>query len=432
MAELNRLSLTEASALIASRQIKPSELFEACAQRIEAREADVKAFQHLDLDKARSAVLSLDNNPAPGPLYGIPVGIKDIIDTADMPTTMGSPIYSDNSPRFDAACVSALRAADVIIPGKTVTTEFACFHPGKTRNPHQLNHTPGGSSMGSAAAVADHMLPVAVGSQTAASVIRPAAYCGVVGYKASQGEFNLAGICSLSQSMDSLGFFVRDIADLSLIRHCLLATPKPAVPAAGNILIGLVRTPHWQEASAETQSVIESSVAQLEANGAIVEEIDFGPMDGALTEAQKTVMVYEACRSRCWEYNEHIELLSKPMVALIESGIATRFEDYQAAQKLAAEWRRQLSDLLETVDALIAPAAMAEAPAGLGNTGDPLFSRMWNLLGGPSITIPAGTGPQGLPLGLQIIGQNRRDDRLIQVAEWIQQRLNPVIPDDRR
>ena len=426
MREFNRLSLTAAAALIASREIKPSEFFEACAKRIEARESDVRAFEYLDLDQALSIAQDLDNSPALSLLHGIPVGIKDIIDTADMPTTMGSPIYAGNRPQFDASCVSAFRQAGAIIPGKTVTTEFACFHPGKTRNPHNLGHTPGGSSMGSAASVADHMLPVAVGSQTAASVIRPAAYCGVVGYKASHGEFNLAGICSLSQSMDSLGFFVREVADLSLLRHGLLGAPNPIETQVEKIRLGLVHTPHWNEASVETRSLIESSAQQLEQSGAIIEEIEFGPVDGALTEAQKTVMVYETCRSRAWEYNEHIDSLSEPMVALLESGFATGYEDYRRALKLAANWLHQLNMLFHQVDALIAPAAIGEAPSGLENTGDPLFSRMWTLLGVPSITIPAGVGPKGLPLGLQLIGQYRNDDHLIQVARWLQQRLSPT------
>lgn len=423
MNELNRLSLTKAAALISSGQIKPSELIDACAQRIEQREPEVQAFQYLDLNSVTKNAQKLDSRAMQGDLLGIPVGIKDIIDTADMPTTMGSPIYARHQPQFDAVCVNALRYAGAVILGKTVTTEFACFHPGKTRNPHNLSHTPGGSSMGSAAAVADFMLPVAIGSQTAASVIRPAAYCGVVGYKSSQGEFSLSGILSLSQTMDSLGFFVREVADLSLLRRTLLAA-SPALDIESNtIRLGLVRTPHWDEASTETQLMIESSAKRLEQSGAIIEEINIGRADTSLAAAQKVIMAYELCRARAWEYTNHRQLLSEPMIALIESGLVTSFDDYQQAQKLAADCYDELKNLFQRVDALIAPSAAGEAPKGLSHTGDPLFSRMWNVLRVPSITIPVGTGANNLPLGLQVIGQHRHDDELIQITSWIHQRL---------
>jgi Asp-tRNA(Asn)/Glu-tRNA(Gln) amidotransferase A subunit family amidase len=422
--ELNELSLTAVAELISSREVSACDVLDACLKRIDQREESVGAFEYLDKGLAGQQASRLHEGPMLGSLHGIPVGIKDIIDTADMPTAWGSPIYTGHRPVRDAGCVTALRRAGAIIAGKTVTTEFAYFYPGKTRNPHNLNHTPGGSSMGSAAAVADMMLPAALGSQTAASVIRPAAYCGVVGYKSTQGAFDLGGVCGLSPTMDSLGFLVREPVDLHLLRKAYLGAEAPVARSTDEApRIGLVRTPHWNDASPETQSLLKATAAALESDGAEIRGVEIGPTDGALTDAQKTVMAFETARARVFEFDIHRDELSDAFRSLVEEGLAVDFAKYKSALDLATNWSQRLEAVFAEVDFLLAPSAPGEAPEGLTKTGDPLFSRMWNLLRVPSITLPAGVGPNGLPLGIQLIGACGEDDRLIRDADWVWERL---------
>ena len=422
--ELNELSLTAVAALISSREVSAREVLGACLTRIDAREESVGAFEYLDKDNAIQQAIRLDEGALSGSLHGLPIGIKDIIDTVDMPCAWGSPIYSGHRPPRDAGCVADLRRSGAVIAGKTVTTEFAYFYPGKTRNPHNLDHTPGGSSMGSAAAVADRMLPAALGSQTAASVIRPAAYCGIVGYKSTQGSFDLGGVCSLSSTMDSLGFMVREPGDLHLLRKAYLGTEAPtAWPPGEAPRIGLVRTPHWPDASPESQTLLKAMAAACEAEGAEISEIEIGPADGALTEAQKSVMAFETARARAFEFEIHRDELSDAFVSLVEEGLAVDFAKYKSALDLASVWSGRLAAVFAEVDFLLAPSAPGEAPEGLAGTGDPLFCRMWNLLRVPSITLPAGVGPNGLPLGIQLIGAIGEDDRLIRDADWVWARL---------
>lgn len=419
MSALNELSLHELARLKERREFSSMELIEDCIARIETREPQVRAFQHVDFDRIRNALAQPVAVASGTNLAGIPFGVKDIMDTCDMPTAWGSPIYAANRPPRDAGCVASLRARGAVAAGKTVTTEFACFHSGKTRNPQNLEHTPGGSSQGSAAAVADNMLPFALGTQTAASVIRPAAFCGVAGYKASRGEFDLGGVCSLSQSLDSLGFFARDARDFAIIRAAMLGD-APGAALAKPVKIGLNRTPHWRDASAESRALIESTAVKLERLGVVVEEVGIGPMDGALTEAHKQVMAFETARARAFEYHRFADLLSPQMRSLIEEGLAITRQRYTAALALAAQWAAKLDRILADVDCLLAPSAVGEAPRGLDGTGDPLFSRMWTLLGVPCVTLPADRGPADLPLGIQLIGRHRHDDELIARASWVQ------------
>ena len=423
MAALNELPLRRVSDMIASGEIRPSELLEDCLARIQERDSEVRAFTHLDSNVAITKVKQLDDMEAIGSLHGIPFGVKDIINTSDMPTTMGSPIYLNHTPSRDASCVSVLRNAGAVIPGKTESTEFAYFYPGKTRNPHSLAHTPGGSSMGSAAAVADNMLPVAIGSQTAASVIRPAAFCGVVGYKASHELFSLEGVCGLAQSLDSLGFFVRDIRDLPLIRSGFHGSPKSIENLDCPPRIGLVHTPHWEQANSDQREAIEDTCNKLANESCTVAEVEIGPSDGALTEAQITVMAFEASRSLAGEYDQFPHMLSQQIKELIELGQETTFEEYRRARSLADNWQRNLVTVFEKFDVLMTPGAIGEAPMGLDATGDPLFCRMWTLLKVPSISLPAGVGMNGLPLGVQLIGPYNADDALISIATWINDRL---------
>ena len=423
MSALNELSLTAVYDLIKTGRVSPQELLADCFERIRLREPEVRAFSCLAEENALQQVAEMSAGDGSKPLSGIPVGIKDIMNTAQLPTTMGSPIYADYRPQRDAACVSMCKAAGAVVPGKTVTTEFAYFLPGKTRNPHNTQHTPGGSSMGSAAAVADCMLPFALGTQTAGSVIRPAAYCGVVGYKASHGLFSLEGVTGLAQSLDSLGFFVRDARDLDLLCDVFLGTSQSGVDGSTALRIGMVRTPHWNQLENYQKKAIEAVCGQLSDLGCELGEVEIGPADGALSEAQATVMAYEASRSLEYEYREQQDQLSPQIIDLIETGRDTTFEKYMAARRLSGLWQRKLEDVFENVDLLLAPSASGEAPKGLNATGDPVFSRMWTLLKVPTITLPTGKGPNGLPLGIQLIGARGQDRRLISHARIIQDML---------
>ena len=423
MTALNELSLTEVSTLIQSRRVQPGDVVKDCLARINVREPLVQAFTYLNQENALIQAEALDRSVNDNPLYGIPVGIKDIMNTSDMPTTMGSPIFSNYRPTRDCSCVAMLRDAGAVLPGKTETTEFAYFCPGKTRNPHALTHTPGGSSMGSAAAVADKMLPYAVGSQTAGSVIRPAAYCGVVGYKSSHGCFSLEGILGLAQNLDSLGFFVRNPRDLLLIIQELQNTQAASSEIRKPPRIGFVRTPHWDQLEPYQKQQIESVCGRLSDLACDVTELEIGPTDGVLTESQVTVMAYEASRSLAGEFQHNRNLLSVQIIDLIESGQNTTFEQYNKAMNIANIWQRKLQDIFEKLDVLITPSALGEAPVGLDATGDPVCNRMWTLLKVPSISLPAGIGPSGLPLGIQLIGKHNEDFQLICNAIWVSERL---------
>jgi len=395
-------------------------LVHACLARIEARERDVGAWEHLDPDGALALARATDRGGGHGPLRGVPVGIKDIIDTVDMPTTLGSRIYASRQPQWDAACVATLRAAGAIILGKTVTTEFAYFQPGKTRNPHHLQHTPGGSSSGSAAAVADRMAPVALGSQTAASVIRPATFCGVFGYKASFGELSLSGIRPFAESLDTLGILARSVADIALVRDVLMGFPDaaPMVPLAAPPTLGLCRTAQWGLAEACVQRAVEDSAQRLRHAGAAVRDVELPPPFAALIDAQKTMMAYEAARNYVFESTRHANLVSDAFRALIEAGARTPHADYVDARRRVHDAREALGAVFVGCDALIVPAAAGEAPLAASGTGDPVMSRMWTALHVPSLAVPVTTGPQGLPVGLQLIGPLGTDARLLQVGEW--------------
>lgn len=425
MSALNEWSAARAAKAIAAREITAEDFTRACLDRIAAREAEVGAFQYLNAEGALAQARALDRRAVKGPLHGIPVAFKDIVDTADMPTGWGSPIYKDRRPAWDASCVALCRAAGAVIVGKTVTTEFAYRTPGKTRNPRNTAHTPGGSSQGSAAAVADGMLPLAFGSQTAGSVIRPGAYCGAVGYKASYGDIDLQGVMGLASSLDALGIYVRHLDDAQLMRAVLVGD-RPAVeprPDDRPPRIGFVRTPEWNEAEPAMRDALERAAARLADTGARVSEPKLPPEFDQMVPCQQTIMAFEMARTRAHECLAHRDRVSAPYVAQFEKGLAIPYEKYREAQALAADCRALFDRMFEDYDLMIAPAAPGEAPEGLSNTGDPLFNRMWTLLRGPLIVLPGGTGPKGLPLGIQLAGRFGYDSRLIADALWVQARL---------
>jgi Asp-tRNA(Asn)/Glu-tRNA(Gln) amidotransferase A subunit family amidase len=417
-----RLTASEAVAQIAAGTLTAEALTRACLDQAQAG-AEIRAWAWLDPERAVVQARTVDRSERKGWLAGVPVGIKDIIDTADMPTEHGSPIYRGNRPYADAACVALIRAASGVILGKTVTTEFANRHPGPTVHPHNAEHTPGGSSSGSAAAVADFQVPLALGTQTGGSVIRPAAFCGVIGYKPSFGEFSRVGVKMQCHNLDTLGIICRSLDDVALLRGVLLAQePHRVDHAAAAPRIGFCRTPVWDRADADTHALLERSAGVLAAAGAAVREVALSPVD--ILDHHRRIFEFEAARNYSYEYENHREKLSEALRdGLLTPGRALPLAAYIEALETAEAFRRGLDDLFAEVDVLLAPSAPGEAPKGLGSTGDARFNAIWTLAWTPCLTLPAGNGRHGLPLGIQLVGQRFRDEALLDAAAWVEARL---------
>jgi Asp-tRNA(Asn)/Glu-tRNA(Gln) amidotransferase A subunit family amidase len=424
MSRANELSAAEAVARLSSGALTAEALTRDCLDRAEER-ASVKAWAWLDAEQALAQARAADRAGRPGLLAGLPVGVKDIIDTADMPTEHGSPIYRGNRPFADAACVALLRMAGAVIMGKTVTTEFANRFPGPTVHPHNPAHTPGGSSSGSAAGVADFQVPAGLGTQTGGSVIRPSAFCGVVGYKPSFGEFSRGGVKLQCPNLDTLGLLCRSLDDLALLRAALLAVePQPIDRAAGAPRIGLCRTPAWDAADAATQALLERTAGRLSEAGATVRDAAFAPQFHNIHEHHRRIFAYEAARNLAYEYDNHRDRVSAVLrESLLTPGRALPLSAYVEALETAEAYRAHLDDMFRGVDVLLTPSAPGEAPEGLGSTGDPRFNSIWTLAWTPCVTLPAGTGPQGLPLGIQLVGARFRDEALFDAAAWVAARL---------
>ena len=432
---LNRLAAWQLVQALARRELRAEDLMRACLDRVAEREGTVHAFAHLDPDAALAQARALDAGALRGPLHGLPLGVKDLLDTADMPTGYGSPIYAGQRPAADAAAVALCKEAGAVVAGKTVTTEFAYFHPGPTANPHNPAHTPGGSSSGSAAAVADHMLPLALGTQTAGSIIRPAAYCGVVGFKPSWGRVPRAGVKSLSETLDTVGGFARSVRDVALLGAVLLGDARLAAlahdpdqaatnEAAGRApRIGMCRTPQWAQADADTQAAWTAAAAALAAQAAALAEVALPDSLGDLIDLQKQVMAFETARALSHERVRHRDRLSERLRTLLDEGLAIPGAEHTARLIRRAQARHSVGALFEQWDVLLAPSATGEAPAGLGATGDPVFCRTWTLLGLPCVHLPFARGQRGLPVGLQLIGRWGHDHQLLQAAHWVHQRL---------
>jgi len=402
----NELSASVAAAAIAAGRLKSADLVAACIARIEAREPVVKAWEQFDPARAMAEARARDAEAPRGPLHGVPVGVKDIIDTADFPTAYGSPIYTGHRPGADAACVALVRRAGGIIMGKTVTTEFAAFFPGKTANPHNPKHTPGGSSSGSAAAVADHHVPVAFGTQTAGSITRPSAFCGVVGFKPSYNTYSWSGVKAEAPSFDTLGTIGRTVEDALLMWRVLQAGDPPTLPPAPTRpRIGLCRTPFWSAAAPEAREAFTLAGQKLAAGGFELEELELPPLFDGLIDTHKFVLDYEAARTWAFEYEpQNRDKLSKPLRAMVERGWTLTPADYLEQRRRMARARQEFTTIAQRYSAVMAPAAPGEAPPGLDATGDPVFSRMWTLLHVPTFNLPVSKGPNGLPVGVQFIG----------------------------
>ncbi len=436
-ATLWQLSASDAARLIRDGGLSSEELVQACLERCREIEPKVQAWTFLDeehaLAQARAADELRRSGQAAGALCGVPVGIKDIIDTADMPTENGTVLHQGRTPRTDAAVVARLRAAGAVIMGKTVTTECAYFHPGKTRNPHNPEHTPGGSSSGSAAAVAAGMAPLALGSQTNGSVIRPAAFCGAYGFKPSHGLIPRTGILKLSRTLDHVGVFARTLGDIALLAEQLtgydegdpdtrsraripfgaVAAEEPPIPP----VIAFIKTPHWDRMDAEAKEAFGELV---EALGDRVEEVELFASAAEAWDWHKTIMEAEMAANFEREWREGRGRLSDKLRALIERGREVRAVDYQRAVSRIAPMQESFEELFtQRYDAILTPAAPGAAPKGLESTGDPVFCTLWTLAGLPAVSLPLLQATNGLPIGVQLVGRRNHDARLLRCARWL-------------
>jgi Asp-tRNA(Asn)/Glu-tRNA(Gln) amidotransferase A subunit family amidase len=391
---------------------------ESCVARIAEREQQVRAFAWFDPTFARRAA----ELSRPGPLHGLPLGIKDIFDTADMPTEYGSPIWRGWRPRSGAASVAWARAAGAAPIGKTVTTEFAARKPGPTTNPHNPIRTPGGSSSGSAAGVAAGFFPFAFGSQTAGSVIRPAAFCGVVGYKPTFGLISRTGIKAMSDTMDTVGVIARSVADCALLAGAVSGADlgDPDLRPDREPRIGMCRSPVWLRAEPPTQALFARLPALLEGAGAIVEDRELPELFKGLEPLHTRIMDAESARSLGWELASHRAQISPLLLERLESGLALPLRALDQARAEFERARIAFPAAVEALDILVTPAARGEAPQGLGGTGDPVFNAIWTGLHVPCVTVPAGTGPAGMPLGVQLVARRGEDRALLGWARWVQ------------
>lgn len=421
---LNGLSAAEAARMIEAGELTAEALAAACFERIAERDDAVRAWAFIHARQALAEARELDLAPRRSRLHGVPFGVKDIIDTENLPTEYGSPIYSGHRPRADAACVALLRRAGCLILGKTVTTEFANNHPSPTRNPHDPAHTPGGSSSGSAAAVADRMVPLALGTQTGGSVVRPAAYCGAFAVKPSFGSINRQGTKFVAESLDTIGIFSRSVEDLALALEVLSGRPAPDFGAvSGKPRIGLCRTPRWQDADALSQANLEQAAGRLSQAGATVSDFELPPGSDQLFDRHGIIMGYESARALAWEYDNHPGQISTSLKPRLDEGWQVTRAEYDAMRETARQCRRALADKMRGVEFLLTPSAPGEAPRSHASTGDPVFNRAWTLFGVPCVTVPFGKGAHGLPLGVQLVGPFDGDGALLGWAHWAAQAL---------
>ena len=409
------LTATKAMAQIRAGRLDASTWRDACLERIAAREGEVRAFAHHDAGLIRAAM------PRPGVLSGMPLGVKDVLDTHDMPSEYGSGIWADHRPRADASCVAWARDAGALVMGKTITTEFATRRPGPTANPRGLGHTPGGSSSGSAAGVAAGFFPAAFGTQTAGSIIRPAAFCGVVGYKPSWGMIARLGMKVMSESLDTIGVLARSVADCARVAGAVagrnLGDPDRHPGRAPRI--GLCRSPAWSAAAPETVTLMERAAEVLARAGAVMEVRELPAEYAALPDAHQVVMQAESAASMGWEMVFHRDGISDVLRERLEWGLAQEPAALDAARATFARLQAAFPAAMDGLDILLTPSAVGEAPEGLGWTGDPAFNSIWTALHVPCVTVPAGTGPGGMPLGLQVVARRGEDAAALGWAQYV-------------
>lgn len=420
-----KYSASRAAAEISAGKLTAEAYVASCLERIAAREKDIHAWACIDPEFALKQARQRDENPSRGPLRGIPVGFKDVIDTAELPTEYNSPVYKGHRPKWDAASVALTKKAGGIVMGKTVTTEFAYRNPGPTRNPHNLDHTPGGSSSGSAAAVADFMVPIALGTQTGGSTIRPASYCGIVGYKPSFNLINRAGLKFVAESLDHIGVLARTVEDVALFVHVVsgIAMPAFAQAPSGFPRIGFCRQPYWNEGEPAMHEKLELAASTLAQKGARVAEFVLGREFDAALDDHAVIIDFEVARALEFEYQNHREEISPLLLKSIENGWSFSRKRYDSAMANAVEYRALLAERFNDYDFVLTPAAPGEAPEGIARTGNSIFNRIWTLFGVPCVTVPAYTGPRALPIGVQIVGPYGADTQTFYWADWVRRVL---------
>jgi Asp-tRNA(Asn)/Glu-tRNA(Gln) amidotransferase A subunit family amidase len=437
LTNLYLLSAAEVAGLIRDGIISSEQFVEACLACIRDVDPRIQAWTFLDADYALAQARALDelrlSGRATGPLHGIPVGIKDIFDTADMPTECGSVLYAGRTPSRDATAVSRLRAAGAVIMGKTVTTEFAYLSPGKTRNPHNPGHTPGGSSSGSAAAVAANMVPLALGSQTNGSTIRPAAYCGVIGFKPTHGLISRRGALALSRTLDHVGVFANSVEDIALLAEQIVGYDEndpdtrprarlPFVDVAAEEpplapMFAFIKTPHWESADEDTREGFAEVISAL---GNQVEEVELFPSAGEAWQWHQSIMSADMAYNLEREWRTGGARLSEQLRAQIERGREVRAADYLSALGRIKLVNDSFIELFEQrYDAILTPAAPSAAPKGFASTGDPSFCTLWTLCGMPALSLPLLQSSAGMPLGVQLVGPRYGDARLLRTARWL-------------
>jgi len=441
----NLLTAIEVREALQQGLISSMDLVNACFERIDEVEESIGAWAHLDKDLALEQARQADDfrrrGLALGPLHGIPVGIKDIIDTFDYPTERGSVIYQGRTPSKDATLVALLREAGAIILGKTVTTELAVMAPGKTKNPHNTAHTPGGSSSGSAAAVAAGMVPLSVGTQTNGSVIRPASYCGVYGFKPSFGRISRHRVMTQSEPLDTIGVFARSLEDLALIADVLMrfdsrdhAMQPMAAPAIARIMaqtppldphFAFVRTPMWEQLEDSSKDGLRELIDSVnQEDKGVIDIIDLPAMFNDIYQDHQNIMEADLARNFAREYSDGKSQLSSVLCEMIERGQRVLATDYNKALLRMLEYNESLEEIFDEYDAIITPSTLGPAPAGLEKTGSPLMNTIWTFCGNPALTIPLLQSPEGLPVGVQVVAGKGDDARLFRTARWLLEQLN--------
>ncbi|MEM7226296.1 MAG: amidase [Pseudomonadota bacterium] len=439
MSDLTALGALQARDKLAIGEITCEQLTAACLARVAAVDGQIDAWAYLDQEYAMAQAKALDDHRQAGkpigPLHGVPVAVKDIFDTKDMPTENGTAIDAGRRPSEDATAVTRLREAGALILGKTVTTELALFGAGKTRNPHNQAHTPGGSSSGSAAAVASGMAPLAIGSQTAGSVIRPASFCGVVGYKPSHGLISRHGVLGLSRALDTIGSFGRSVEDAALVAEAMIGydpldqdtrpAPRPRLAELAlteppvRPVFAMVTQPAWEQAEPDLQG----GFAELaEVLGEDCDEVELPAPFAEATDLHRTIMLADTARALAGYHERGADQLTPRLCEMIEEGRKTLAFDYTLALDWVKLLNAGLDEIFERYDAIITPAALGPAPAGEA-TGDPVYCVLWTLCGVPAVSLPLLRSESGLPIGVQLVGRRGDDGRLLRTARWLARHL---------
>jgi Asp-tRNA(Asn)/Glu-tRNA(Gln) amidotransferase A subunit family amidase len=422
--ELFNLSATQIVIGIEEGAFTAEAVVRACLDRIAERDPLIRAWIAIDAESSLEEARRCDRAAFRGPLHGVPFGVKDVIDTANFPTQMGSPLYKEYYARYDAACVALARGAGAIVLGKTATAEFAGTAPPATRNPCNLDHTPGGSSSGSAAAVADLMVPMAYGTQTGGSILRPASFCGVIGFKPTFGTYNPVGVKPAAESFDTLGLIARSVDDVELF-HSVLVGDKFDPVALTDVApsIGICRTHLWEAAQPETIHAIEDAIHRLEAAGASISEVVPPSGYDQLTVHRVVINAYERARGLTAEWLFGKDGLSPQMIRTCESGFAVSRGEYVNSLRFIERYRITIEECFAGIDVLLTPVVVGEAPRGIDYTGDPCFQELWTLLHVPTLTLPTHRSPNGLPVGIQLVARRYSEQELFAIGRWVEDRL---------